>query len=123
MSYGGNDQDSLANVSRRMRKAGVLPNRIVIEKFKECVFHQDEVLSYRGVVQTINGQLYVGLSKFFFANEERGWVPTKKHFYMPPEIWKKFAQIVHGLTESCNAATRNITSNHAPPTINGMPPP
>lgn len=112
-----NDQNMATNVSYRTP-----PNRIVIEKFKECTFHENEHYSYRGVVQTINGQLYVGLSKFWLTKDGRKWLPTKKHFYMPPETWKKFAQITHALTESCNAAAKTMT-NLAPSTINGMSPP
>lgn len=112
--------NSATQVSARMKMAGVAPNRIVIEKFKECIFHEDKVVSFRGVVQTINGQMYVGLSKFWFVDQERGWIPTKKHFYMTPEVWKKFAQITHGLTEACNAATRAMNNPAQQQTINGM---
>ena len=82
------------------------------ETKKTCEFSATDSNSFRLQVVYINDLPYVGLSKFWFEESAKKWIPTKKNFFMPATMWSSFAAAVSSITcyLKSAAATSSSTS-------------
>ena len=65
-----------------------------IEKIKEHEIFRDNKNLYRAQICRIEGNLYVGITLFFFDLVKGDWCPTRKNFHFPISVWPSFVEAI-----------------------------
>ena len=65
-----------------------------IEKIREYEIFRDNRNLYRAQICRIEGNLYVGITLFFFDLNKGDWFPTRKNLHFPIHIWPSFAESI-----------------------------
>ena len=75
-----------------------------IEKIKEFEFFRDSRNAYRAQILNIEGHLYIRFTLFYFDLVKAEWIPTRKNFTFPIQVWNSFLEVTQQLDE----ATKNV---------------
>ncbi len=65
-----------------------------IQKIKEHEIYRDNRNLYRAQICRIEGNLYVGITLFFFDLIKGDWFPTRKNFHFPIHVWPSVVEAI-----------------------------
>ena len=79
-----------------------------IENISEYEIFRDRRNLYRAQICLIEGNLYVGISLFYFDWNKADWFPTRKNFHFPIAIWPAFAKAIPQIDKLVKVAEEKI---------------